>query len=40
MDNAPEDLKQEARRRGWPIGPANRDDGVAIAIESALGVAA
>ena len=40
MDNAPDDLKQIARERGWQIGPANRDDGVAIAIESALGVIA
>jgi hydroxymethylpyrimidine pyrophosphatase-like HAD family hydrolase len=38
MDNAPDDLKQLARERGWPIGPANRDDGVAVAIESAIGV--
>ena len=38
MDNAPDDLKQLARRRGWPIGPSHRDDGVALAIESALGV--
>ena len=38
MDNAPDDLKQLARARGWQIGPANRDDGVALAIESALGV--
>ena len=40
MDNAPDDLKQHARERGWQIGPANRDDGVALAIESALGVVA
>ena len=38
MENAPDDLKRLARERGWSIGPANRDDGVAIAIESALGV--
>jgi hypothetical protein len=36
MDNAPGDLKELARERGWQIGPANRDDGVALAIESAL----
>lgn len=40
MDNAPDDLKQLARERGWQIGPANRDDGVADAIEAALGIAA
>ncbi len=40
MDNAPGDLKELARERGWQIGPANRDDGVALAIESALGVTA
>ena len=39
MDNAPEDLKALARGRNWRIGLANTDDGVAAAIESALGVA-
>jgi hydroxymethylpyrimidine pyrophosphatase-like HAD family hydrolase len=38
MDNAPEDLKVLARARGWRIGPSNRDDGVAQAIEAALAV--
>lgn len=38
MDNAPDDLKDLARERGWSIGAPHRDDGVAIAIESALGV--
>jgi hypothetical protein len=38
MDNAPEDLKVLARARGWHIGPSNRDDGVAQAIEAALAV--
>jgi hydroxymethylpyrimidine pyrophosphatase-like HAD family hydrolase len=38
MDNAPEDLKTFARKRGWQIGPSNAADGVAEAIESALGV--
>ncbi|HWG17402.1 MAG TPA: HAD hydrolase family protein [Acidobacteriaceae bacterium] len=38
MDNAPDDLKQLARQRGWPIGASHRDDGVAVAIESALGI--
>jgi hydroxymethylpyrimidine pyrophosphatase-like HAD family hydrolase len=38
MDNAPEDLKLLARERGWRIGPSNREDGVADAIEAALGV--
>jgi len=40
MDNAPDDLKELARQRGWEIGPANRDDGVAIAVEAALGIGA
>jgi hydroxymethylpyrimidine pyrophosphatase-like HAD family hydrolase len=40
MDNAPDDLKELARERGWHIGPSHRDDGVAVAIESALGVSA
>jgi len=40
MDNAPDDLKELARERGWHIGPANRDDGVAIAMEAALGTIA
>jgi len=38
MDNAPDDLKELAHERGWRIGPSNLDDGVAAAIESALGV--
>ena len=38
MDNAPDDLKLLARERGWTIGSSHRDDGVAIAIESAMGV--
>lgn len=38
MDNAPEDLKALARTRGWRLGPSNRADGVAEAIEAALGV--
>ncbi len=40
MDNAPDELKQEARRRGWRVGPSHRDDGVAAVIESALGAGA
>jgi hypothetical protein len=36
MANAPDDLKALALTRNWPIGPSNRDDGVALAIESAL----
>jgi hydroxymethylpyrimidine pyrophosphatase-like HAD family hydrolase len=36
MANAPDDLKALAHTRNWPIGPSNRDDGVAEAIESAL----
>jgi hydroxymethylpyrimidine pyrophosphatase-like HAD family hydrolase len=39
MDNAPEDLKALASTRGWRIGPSNRDDGVAQAIEGVLGAA-
>lgn len=38
MDNAPEDLKVLARVRGWRLGPSNRNDGVAEAIEAALAV--
>jgi hydroxymethylpyrimidine pyrophosphatase-like HAD family hydrolase len=38
MANAPEDLKALARTRNWRIGLANTADGVAEAIESALGV--
>lgn len=38
MDNAPADLKDLARRRGWTIGRSNVDDGVAHAIEAALAV--
>ncbi|HEX9199462.1 MAG TPA: HAD family hydrolase [Acidobacteriaceae bacterium] len=38
MDNAPEDLKELARERGWRIGSSNCNDGVAEAIEAALGV--
>ena len=36
MGNAPEDLKQAARRRGWTIGARNDEDGVAEAVEKAL----
>jgi hydroxymethylpyrimidine pyrophosphatase-like HAD family hydrolase len=36
--NAPDDLKAIARIRGWRIGRSNSDDGVAEAIEAALGV--
>jgi hydroxymethylpyrimidine pyrophosphatase-like HAD family hydrolase len=38
MDNAPEDLKDLARTRGWRLGLSNRADGVAEAIEAALTV--
>ena len=38
MDNAPEDLKELARSRGWRLGLSNRADGVAEAIEAALTV--
>jgi hydroxymethylpyrimidine pyrophosphatase-like HAD family hydrolase len=36
MANAPDDLRALALTRNWPIGPSNRNDGVAEAIESAL----
>lgn len=36
MGNAPEDLQTLARQRGWTIGPTNDEDGVAVAVESAL----
>jgi hypothetical protein len=38
MENAPEELKALARTRGWRVGLSNSDDGVADAIEAALGV--
>jgi hydroxymethylpyrimidine pyrophosphatase-like HAD family hydrolase len=38
MANAPDDLKELARERGWCIGPSNTRDGVAEAIETALAV--
>lgn len=37
MGNAPEDLQELARARGWQVGPTNDEDGVAQAIEGALG---
>ena len=36
MSNAPADLKAVAHESGWHLGSTNDDDGVAIAIESAL----
>lgn len=36
MGNAPEDLKQEALERGWPVGRRHDEDGVAYAIEAVL----
>ncbi len=36
MSNAPDDLKRLALASGWTIAPSNSEDGVAIAIESAL----
>jgi hydroxymethylpyrimidine pyrophosphatase-like HAD family hydrolase len=38
MDNAPPDLKIVAATRGWRVGLSNNHDGVAEAIECALGV--
>ncbi|HLI78121.1 MAG TPA: HAD-IIB family hydrolase [Acidobacteriaceae bacterium] len=37
MGNAPDDLKGLAQGGGWQIGPTNDEDGVAVAIEAALG---
>jgi hydroxymethylpyrimidine pyrophosphatase-like HAD family hydrolase len=39
MDNGPDDLKALALTRNWRIGRSNTNDGVAEAIETALGVA-
>jgi haloacid dehalogenase-like hydrolase len=39
MENAPYDLKELARERNWHVGPSNVNDGVAEAVESALGIA-
>ncbi len=36
MGNAPEDLKQTALERGWPVGRRHDEDGVAHAIEAVL----
>jgi hydroxymethylpyrimidine pyrophosphatase-like HAD family hydrolase len=36
MGNAPDDLKQLARERGWPVGSRHDQDGVAEAIEAVL----
>jgi len=36
MENAPEDLKEVAARRGWALGAHHLDDGVAMAVEAAL----
>lgn len=38
MANGAPDLVELARRRGWPIAPANDDDGVAQVVESVLAV--
>ena len=38
MSNAPEQLKKLAGERGWTIGPSNDEDGVAVAIETALNI--
>lgn len=37
MSNAPVELLELARREGWTIGSSNDEDGVAEAIEAALG---
>ena len=36
MANAPADLRELARTRGWTLGLSNDEDGVAHAIETAL----
>ena len=36
MANAPEDLKQAARERGWPVGKRHDEDGAGQAIEDVL----
>jgi hydroxymethylpyrimidine pyrophosphatase-like HAD family hydrolase len=36
MSNAPDDLKSLAHTSGWTVVPSNNEDGVAVAIESAL----
>jgi hypothetical protein len=36
MGNAPDDLKQTALERGWPVGRRHDEDGVAHAIEAVL----
>lgn len=36
MGNAPDDLKQTALERGWPVGKRHDEDGVAHAIEAVL----
>lgn len=36
MENAPEDLKQQATTKGWTIGGRHDEDGVAIVIEAIL----
>jgi len=38
MSNAPEALKELAGERGWTIGPSNDENGVAVAIETALNI--
>jgi hydroxymethylpyrimidine pyrophosphatase-like HAD family hydrolase len=39
MANAPDDLKEVAAARGWAVGRRHDEDGVAEAIEAALGMA-
>jgi len=36
MSNAPEDVRELARVRGWTVGASNDEDGVAVAIEEVL----
>lgn len=36
MGNAPQELRNLARKNGWTVGPSNEQDGVAQAIEAVL----
>lgn len=39
LENAPPELKEMARARGWQMGPDHNHDGVAEVLEAALGLA-
>jgi hydroxymethylpyrimidine pyrophosphatase-like HAD family hydrolase len=38
MENAPEELKEHALRNGWSLGKRFDEDGVAVAVEQAIGI--